>query len=277
MTLERNPSASERERVERMRAAWRADKPSDVEVERARSRWLAQVHVSPTRGRPRALLVAAIVFGAAGALAATGAVSWRTASGDRAVAQPNTSAQPTAQARSAPSVPRAVAARVTTPRATALAPDPTQPPKAVFPAKRTFVAPSAPDSGSAPKPGSPPVARFALPGDAAAVPAQPSGSAPISAEREPTNAARPSGAWQRAADALRRGDDYRATEALQELAASPDPYTRDSAALAKAQLDAAEGRWHLALPVLRRLATLGATPLLQRRAAEVLAQGPRPQ
>ena len=97
----------------------------------------------------------------------------------------------------------------------------------------------------------------------------------MSAETEPTNAAQ--GAWQRAADALRQGDDQRATHALQELASSSDPYTRDTAALAKAQLDAAAGRWELAQPILHRLAAQGSTPLLRRRAGEVLAQGPRPQ
>jgi hypothetical protein len=82
------------------------------------------------------------------------------------------------------------------------------------------------------------------------------------------------GAWRRAAEALRRGDDQQATAALQELGSSPDPYTRDTAALAKAQLDVAAGRWDRARPVLERVASGGATPLLRRRAREVLAQRP---
>lgn len=282
MTLERNPrpcaipSAPERARLARMRGSWQTDQPSDAEVERARIRWLSRTLVRPARGRPGALLVAAVVFGAAGALAATGAVTWPKTSADHPLTPPAVSAHPTAQPRSAPIVPRGVAPRLAVPRSTALLPDRTQLTDAVAPSTPSTpsnqipVATSDPDSvdvGTAPKSGSRSIARFAEPSDPVS----------MSAEHEATNATPVSGAWQRAADALRQGDDQRATQALQELAASPDPYTRDTAALAHAQLDAAAGRWELALPVLRRLAATGSTPLLRRRAGEVLVQAPGPQ
>lgn len=262
MTFERTPSASERERLARMRRSWQADKPSEFEVERARIRWLTRSHVSPGRGGPRALLVAAAVFGAAGALAATGAVTWPTANTDRPVAQHTIVTPFTAQPRSAP-------VGLVAPRSTARVPDTLGPPESVAPAKRTPSAASGRDSDRAPKSAPRSAVRFAAPEEAQTAPAQPSAGAPLSVEA--------SGAWQRAADALRQGDDQRASQALQELRSSSDPYTRDTAALAKAQLDAAAGRWESALPVLRQLAAQGSTPLLRRRAGEVLVQAPSSQ
>ena len=272
MTLERNPV--ERERLARMQGSWRADKPSDFEIETARTRWLSHAHIRPARSRPGALLVLAVVFGAAGALAATGAVTWPKKSVERPLARPSISAQPSPQPRSAPIAPRAVAApRFTGPPAPVPAP---RQPEAVAASKHTRVTASDSDVQSAPRSDSAAIARFALPSDAP-TPTEPATPVPIGPEHSVPIGAEGAGAWQRAADALRQGDDRRATQALQELSSSSDPYTRDTAALAKAQLDAAAGRWDVALPVLRRLATQGSTPLLRRRAGEVLAQGPRPQ
>jgi hypothetical protein len=79
------------------------------------------------------------------------------------------------------------------------------------------------------------------------------------------------GAWSRAAQALRARDEAEAIKALEELAHSPEATTRDAALLARAQLDVRQGRLQHAAPVLRQLASSGATPLIRRRAGEVLS------
>jgi hypothetical protein len=78
------------------------------------------------------------------------------------------------------------------------------------------------------------------------------------------------GAWARAAQALRTNNEVEALSALDELGQSVDRTTRDAALLAKAQLHTRGGRAEQAAPVLRRLSESGATPLIRRRAAEVL-------
>ncbi len=81
-----------------------------------------------------------------------------------------------------------------------------------------------------------------------------------------------SGAWARVAQALRDHDSAKAERALAELARSGDQKTRDAAELARAQLLVAEGRGARARATLERLATAGATPAIQSRAADLLAQ-----
>jgi len=86
-----------------------------------------------------------------------------------------------------------------------------------------------------------------------------------------TSSSDASGAWTRAASALRVGDQARAIEALTELSTSHDATTRDAALLSRAQLDLAAGRRASAIPVLQGLASTGATAFVRRRAAEILA------
>jgi hypothetical protein len=88
---------------------------------------------------------------------------------------------------------------------------------------------------------------------------------------EPSAAPEPSAGWERAAQALKARDVPRAENALGELAQSQDAATRDAALLARAQLWISQGRSAEARPVLETLAKTGATPLVRRRAAELLA------
>lgn len=78
-------------------------------------------------------------------------------------------------------------------------------------------------------------------------------------------------AWQKAASALEQNDHRAAQRALSELEASREATTRDAARLARAELLIAENRISDARPLLERLAESGATPLIRRRAAELLS------
>jgi hypothetical protein len=111
------------------------------------------------------------------------------------------------------------------------------------------------------------------------VPAQPTLTLPHPSETMPpaqppnpeARATRPpSSAWTVAASAMREGDYARAERAFDELAAEPDPYTRDSARLARAQVWLAEGRAALARPELADLAATGATAVIRQQAADAL-------
>ena len=93
----------------------------------------------------------------------------------------------------------------------------------------------------------------------------------VSSNAAPVPASEPSGAWTRAASALRVGDQARAMEALTELSYSNDASTRDAALLSRAQLDLAAGRRANAIPALQSLASTGATPFVRRRASDILA------
>jgi hypothetical protein len=81
------------------------------------------------------------------------------------------------------------------------------------------------------------------------------------------------GAWERAASAMRQGNERVAISALTEISQSADPSNRDAALLARAQLDMAAGRREPALAALRNLASTGATPFIRQRAGEILASG----
>jgi hypothetical protein len=94
---------------------------------------------------------------------------------------------------------------------------------------------------------------------------------PINREAESATTPKLPGAWSRAAQALRARDEAEAIRALEELAQSPEATTRDAALLARAQLDVRNGRIDQAVPILRQLASSGATPLIRRRAGEVLS------
>jgi hypothetical protein len=77
-------------------------------------------------------------------------------------------------------------------------------------------------------------------------------------------------AWARAAAALREDDFAGADLAFDELTHSGDPFTRDAARLARAQLWMSRGRESEVRPVLEHLAQTGATALVRRRASELL-------
>ncbi len=81
------------------------------------------------------------------------------------------------------------------------------------------------------------------------------------------------GAWERAASAMRQGNERAAISALTEISQSADPSNRDAALLARAQLDMAAGRRGPALAALRNLASTGATAFIRQRASEILASG----
>jgi len=81
------------------------------------------------------------------------------------------------------------------------------------------------------------------------------------------------GAWERAASAMRQGNERAAVSALTEISQSADPTDRDAARLARAQLDLAAGRRDLALVALHDLASTGATAFIRQRAGEILASG----
>lgn len=76
--------------------------------------------------------------------------------------------------------------------------------------------------------------------------------------------------WTEAADALRRSDMQAAERSLSGLAASSDPATRDAASLTLAELWLRAGQTSRARPVLAKLATRGATPVVRARAADLL-------
>jgi hypothetical protein len=78
-------------------------------------------------------------------------------------------------------------------------------------------------------------------------------------------------AWEKAAAALKLGDQPAAQDALRELARSEDAETRAAAMLARAELDLVTGEEQRARAVLRALAERGATPFVRMRARQILA------
>jgi hypothetical protein len=78
------------------------------------------------------------------------------------------------------------------------------------------------------------------------------------------------GRWAKVAEALSANDFRSADGALAELGRSADATTRDAAELARAQLRVAHGGGEPLRPSLERLAREGSTPLVRRRAAELL-------
>lgn len=83
-----------------------------------------------------------------------------------------------------------------------------------------------------------------------------------------------SGAWARAAEALRLGDGEAAHRALREVMAAGTKAERDAAALLEAQLWVQSGRFEQAAPRLRELAASGATATIRRQAGELLNRQP---
>jgi len=83
-----------------------------------------------------------------------------------------------------------------------------------------------------------------------------------------------SGAWSRAAAALRQGDTEAAHRALAEVMAAGSKAEHDAAALLEAQLWVQSGRFEQAAPRLRELAESGATATIRRQAGELLNRQP---
>ncbi len=78
--------------------------------------------------------------------------------------------------------------------------------------------------------------------------------------------------WRTVAAALRENDTPRARAVLTKLSKSSDPSTRDAAALARAQLDAADGKVSSARAVFERVAREGTTSQLRAQAQRSLRQ-----
>jgi hypothetical protein len=247
-------------RLARVRECLHADRPSEEEIARARQRWRHAVKPKARVVRAPLLLTLAGLFAAAGAVAA-GAIELTANQPARPTPSvaprmgpvPDRAQLPDHAQRARPAPARAVPEALANP-----APEPSARP--AMARDQLMLAPAPPSAPTTEQSPAPAVARF-------------DSTTEVELEANPrSDATAPSDAWQRAADALRRQDDREASRALGELGHSPDPLTRDSAALAEAQLDARAGRWSRALPALQRLATAGATPLIRRRAREMLAE-----
>lgn len=110
----------------------------------------------------------------------------------------------------------------------------------------------------------------AAPSPPPAVASSESREAPKLATPRPVTSAQVAETWSEAATALRQGDTQRANKALDELSRSRDAATRDAARLALAELWMSQQQADKAQPLLRELAAKGATPLIRRRAKELL-------
>ena len=97
----------------------------------------------------------------------------------------------------------------------------------------------------------------------------PSGSATSAAPAAPEDTTQ---RWRVVATALRENDTARAREVLSKLSKSADPSTRDAAALARAQLDVADGKLSSARAVFERVARQGTTSQLRAQAQRSLRQ-----
>jgi hypothetical protein len=241
-------SLHDAEVLRRAAASWRNDKPTPFALRRAFRAWGSHGRRGPARlSLAAAALLTASSLVTGGALGISGIVRWP------ATSQHTTSPPPPASIAS-------VGSR---------------------PAKPKLAAPAAPlaDTSSAAPPSpalptaarveslEPPVARrpssFIQNSEPPAFPTDPwAGS---------STTPKLTGAWSRAAQALRVRDEAEAIRALEELAQSPEATTRDAALLARAQLEVRQGRLAQAAPILRELASSGATPLIRRRAGEVLS------
>lgn len=93
-----------------------------------------------------------------------------------------------------------------------------------------------------------------------------------STDAEPSGMGRRDGPWAAVAAALERGDRAGADSALQALSSSADGMTRDAAELTRAQIWIAAGKGESFRHTLLRLSESGHTPLIRRRASELLAR-----
>lgn len=224
------------ELTRRMAEVWRAQRPTELDVARARRRFALGRAGATKRPRVQPLAWAfAIVFGAGTVLAAGGLIvkPWLE---ERAETREHGDGEP------ARVVSSKRAARPE--RAEAGESASAEPPRLEVPVTPPPVAaPEAPSRGES------------APGEVKVL-------APV--ERTA------SGAWERAAAALRRGDTEAAHRALGEVMAAGSKAERDAAALLEAQLWVQGGRFERAAPRLRELAESGATATIRRQAGELL-------
>jgi len=227
------------ELTRRMAEVWRAQRPTELDVARARRRFALGRAGAKKRARVQPLAWAiAIVFGAGSVLAAGGLIvrPWLEE-----------------QAETGEEGASAVPARVVSSERTAL-------PERVE-AREELEKTSELDTREL---------------DIRAAPGSPSRAESASSEVKPSAAAHrtASGAWARAAAALRQGDTEAAHRALGEVMAAGSKSERDAAALLEAQLWVQSGRFEQAAPRLRELAESGATGTIRRQAAELLSRQP---
>jgi hypothetical protein len=224
------------ELTRRMAEVWRSQRPTEMDVARARRR-LALGRVAARR-RPRVQPLAWIfagVFGAGSVLAAGGLVvqPWLASRESKELA-------PAASALE-PAVPRRSRARAEVRQESA----PQGAPSA-----------ATPDMKARPPLAAPVAQKLASP-------------ASVAAEERTV-----SGAWARAAAALRQGETGAAERALADVMAMGDAAERDAAALLQAQLWVQSGQGERAVPRLRELAESAATPSIRRQASELLRREP---
>jgi hypothetical protein len=258
------------ERRRRMVEVYRADAPAESEALRARARLAGRVRRAPpplarvwTLGLAQGF-VAGLVTLAAASFVGAKVLPRLTAfwSPDTAEAR-SPGAEPAAKKGPAkPAPPR-------DPPGTPAAFD--SPPSAAFPEATGNPAPAAGSARAdrprpakvAPRPvvGPPSRSQAALP-----VVPTPSAAAPGS---EPSNTG---AAWTQVAEALAAQDYDRAEAALKGLAEAGDPATRDAASLSRAELWIARGSGGAVRHDVERLSREGRTPLIRRRAAELLSR-----
>lgn len=235
---------------------FRASMPSDDEVRRAQRRF-ARFGLGARRSGPR-MLVLALVQGFV-----IGVTTLATAAfiGDRIVA-------PRSEPRSVPPAP-------SVPRRAPSAPSPRVAPYAVeSKVMESPVASPAPPaeakrSAAAMPRLEPPAQSTVLPS-----PTTPAATEPVPpvSDSEAGGLGRRDGPWAIVATALEHGDRATADHALKELSSSSDGLTRDAAELTRAQIWIAGGNGESFRSTLVRLSQYGQTPLIRRRAAELLGR-----
>lgn len=261
MTLVHDEADARDEQRRRMTEAYLASVPSDAEIERARGRRRA-------RRRSAVPLSRVWAVGLSQGFAA-GLVTLAAASFVGAKVLPKLSevwSSPAVEARlpraAEPPAPKAV------PAAESRAPANDAPASAAFPHAPSD-APAARE-GATPAPvvslrKASPRAKVREPQPSPATAVKPARESLVTPAGEPASAA-----WTHVAEALAAKDFARAEAALQGLAENGDPATRDAAALSRAELWIARGSGLAVRADVERLARVGRTPLIRRRAAELL-------
>lgn len=254
----------EAEQKRRLAEVWRANAPSNDEVNRARAR-LAFRGARRARS-PLKILIVALVQGFLLGGATLAAAAWFAGRGwplfeqrGATVATPAEHAPTTSAHRSAaPAAAVDVRAQEDAPGAVAAYP-PVE----------------APQAEARPGAAVPPRARSAAPSEHAEALAKEPEPAPAPSEEMAEAPPGPAdGPWARVARALSASDWQRADAALVELMNTADPATRDAAELARAELFIAHGRGGAFRPSVERLAQSGYSPLIRKRATRLLERLP---
>jgi hypothetical protein len=259
------------ERHRRMAEVYRADAPTESEALRAHVRLAARTRRAPpplarvwTLGLAQGFVAGLVTLAAASFVGAKVLPRLTTFwSADTAVARspraaPAAKKGPTQPAprRDAPGTPAAF----------------DSPPNVAFPEANADLAPAAAGSARADRPRSSKVAPRPVADtpsrSQAAVPVVPAPSAAAPGSEAPNTGA----AWTHVAEALAAQDYDRAEAALKGLAANGDPATRDAASLSRAELWIARGSGGAVRHDVERLSREGRTPLIRRRAAELLSR-----